>query len=135
MIILVLITKPQKSSGNHNFSGNFCYNLVNLSISIKCKVLRPFRPRPARIDKSSFQKMRLDGALLLLAISQFIINLMHSFMVNKTGKPFYHWLTWVKWLRMQGHRLPATLEVTSSNPSPGKIYNYNLNNKKGIPKS
>jgi hypothetical protein len=30
-------------------------------------------------------------------------------------------LTWVKWLRMQGHRLPATLEVTGSNPGPGKI--------------
>jgi hypothetical protein len=27
----------------------------------------------------------------------------------------------VKWLRMQGHRLPATLEVTGSNPGPGKI--------------
>jgi hypothetical protein len=30
-------------------------------------------------------------------------------------------LPWVKWLRMQGHRLPATLEVTGSNPGPGKI--------------
>jgi hypothetical protein len=29
--------------------------------------------------------------------------------------------TWVKWLRMQGHRLPATLEVTGSNPGQGKI--------------
>jgi hypothetical protein len=29
--------------------------------------------------------------------------------------------TWVKWLRMQGRCLPATLEVTGSNPSPGKI--------------
>jgi hypothetical protein len=29
--------------------------------------------------------------------------------------------TWIKWLRMQGHRLPATLEVTGSNPGPGKI--------------
>jgi hypothetical protein len=28
---------------------------------------------------------------------------------------------WVKWLRMQGHCLPATLEVTGSNPVPGKI--------------
>jgi hypothetical protein len=28
---------------------------------------------------------------------------------------------WIKWLRMQGHRLPATLEVTGSNPGPGKI--------------
>ncbi len=28
---------------------------------------------------------------------------------------------WVKWLRMQGHRLPATLEVTGSNPGPCKI--------------
>jgi hypothetical protein len=28
---------------------------------------------------------------------------------------------WVKWLSMQGHRLPATLEVTGSNPGPGKI--------------
>ncbi len=27
----------------------------------------------------------------------------------------------VKWLRMQGHRLPAPLEVTGSNPGPGKI--------------
>jgi hypothetical protein len=25
------------------------------------------------------------------------------------------------WLRMQGHHLPATLEVTGSNPGPGKI--------------
>ncbi len=33
----------------------------------------------------------------------------------KTG---FHW---VKWLRMQGHHLPATLEVTGSNPDPGKI--------------
>ncbi len=24
---------------------------------------------------------------------------------------------------MQGHHLPATLEVTGSNPGPGKIYN------------
>jgi hypothetical protein len=31
------------------------------------------------------------------------------------------YLTWVKWLRMQGHRLPAILEVTGSNPGPGKI--------------
>jgi hypothetical protein len=31
---------------------------------------------------------------------------------------------WVEWLRMQGHHLPATLEVTGLNPSPGKI---NLN--------
>ncbi len=31
---------------------------------------------------------------------------------------------WVKWLRMQGHCLPATLEVTGSNPGTGKI---NLN--------
>ncbi len=30
-------------------------------------------------------------------------------------------ITWVKWLRMQGHRLPATLEVTGSNPGPGNI--------------
>jgi hypothetical protein len=29
--------------------------------------------------------------------------------------------SWVKWLRMQGHLLPATLEVTGSNPGPGKI--------------
>jgi hypothetical protein len=28
---------------------------------------------------------------------------------------------WVKWLRMQGHRLAGTLEVTGSNPGPGKI--------------
>ncbi len=33
---------------------------------------------------------------------------------------------WVKWLRMQGHRLPATLEVTGLNPGPGKI-NLNKN--------
>ncbi len=28
---------------------------------------------------------------------------------------------WVKRLRMQGHRLPATLEVTGSNHGPGRI--------------
>jgi hypothetical protein len=28
---------------------------------------------------------------------------------------------WVKWLRMQGHLLPANLKVTGSNPGPGKI--------------
>ncbi len=28
---------------------------------------------------------------------------------------------WIKWLRMQGHWLPATLEATGSNPGPGKI--------------
>ncbi len=26
----------------------------------------------------------------------------------------------VKWLRMQGHGLPAILEITGSNPSPGQ---------------
>ena len=31
------------------------------------------------------------------------------------------YITWVKWLRMQGHRQPATLEVTGSNPGLGKI--------------
>jgi hypothetical protein len=30
-------------------------------------------------------------------------------------------LSWVKRLRMQGHHLPATLEVIGSNPDPGKI--------------
>ncbi len=44
------------------------------------------------------------------------------------------WLNWVKWLRMQGHRLPATLEVTDSNPGPGKI-NLIDKNTKGIPDS
>jgi hypothetical protein len=34
--------------------------------------------------------------------------------------------TWVEWLRMQGHCLPATLEATGSNPGPGKI-NLNKN--------
>ncbi len=29
-------------------------------------------------------------------------------------------LTWVKWLRMQGHRQTATLEVPGLNPGPGK---------------
>ncbi len=33
---------------------------------------------------------------------------------------------WVKWLRMQGHRLPSTLEVTNLNPGPDKI-NLNKN--------
>jgi hypothetical protein len=41
---------------------------------------------------------------------------------------------WVKWLRMQGHRLPATLEVTGSNPGPGKI-NLIEKNTNGIPDS
>ncbi len=40
-------------------------------------------------------------------------------------KDFYfdknHHMAWVKWLRMQGHRLPATLEVTGSRSGPGKI--------------
>ena len=35
---------------------------------------------------------------------------------------------------MQGHRLPATLEVTGSNPGPGKINLIEKNNK-GIPDS
>ncbi len=35
---------------------------------------------------------------------------------------------------MQGHRLPATLEVTGSNPGPGKI-NLIEKNAKGIPDS
>jgi hypothetical protein len=39
------------------------------------------------------------------------------------SKISYH--SWVKWLRMQGHRQPATLEVTGSNPGSGKI-NFNL---------
>ena len=30
-------------------------------------------------------------------------------------------LYWVKWLRIPEHRLTATLEVTGSNPGPGKI--------------
>jgi hypothetical protein len=43
---------------------------------------------------------------------------------------------WVKWLRMQGHRLPATLEVTGSNPGPGKINILKIEkNIKGIPDS
>jgi hypothetical protein len=29
--------------------------------------------------------------------------------------------SWDKLLRMQGHRLPATLEVTGLNPGPGRI--------------
>ncbi len=42
----------------------------------------------------------------------------------------------VKWLRLQGHRLPATLEVTGSNPGPGKInLNKNLKKTDGIPDS
>ncbi len=43
-------------------------------------------------------------------------------------------MTRVKWLRMQGHRLPATLEVTGSNPGPGKI-NLIEKNTNGIPDS
>jgi hypothetical protein len=35
---------------------------------------------------------------------------------------------------MQGHRLPATLEVTGSNPGPGKI-NLIEKNINGIPDS
>ncbi len=38
-------------------------------------------------------------------------------------------LYWVKWLRMQGHCLPATLEVTGSNPGPGKINVIKLKKK------
>jgi hypothetical protein len=30
-------------------------------------------------------------------------------------------LTWFKWLRMKGHCLHATLEVTGLNPGRGKI--------------
>ena len=40
----------------------------------------------------------------------------------------------VKWLRMQGRRLPATLEVTGSNPGPGKI-NLIEKTTNGIPDS
>ncbi len=37
-------------------------------------------------------------------------------------------------LRMPGHRLPATLEVTGSNPGPGKInLNKNLEETNEIP--
>ncbi len=36
-------------------------------------------------------------------------------------KKFVSEILWVKWLRMQGHRLPATPEITGSNPGPGKI--------------
>ncbi len=41
-------------------------------------------------------------------------------------------LFWVKWLRIQGHRLPATLEVTGSNPGPSEI-NLIEKNTNGIP--
>ncbi len=37
------------------------------------------------------------------------------------GSRFGYLSSWVKWLRMQGHRLPATLEVTGSNPGTSKI--------------
>ncbi len=30
---------------------------------------------------------------------------------------------WIKWLKMQGFCLPATLEVTGLNRGPGKTYN------------
>ncbi len=43
-----------------------------------------------------------------------------------TNSSTEHTMVWVKWLRMQGHRLPATLEVTGSNPGPGEI-NLNKN--------
>jgi hypothetical protein len=44
--------------------------------------------------------------------------------------------SWVKWLRMQWHRLPATLEVTGSNPAPGKINLIKIEkNTNGIPDS
>jgi hypothetical protein len=39
-----------------------------------------------------------------------------------------------KWLRMQEHRLPATLEVTGSNPGPGQI-NLIEKSTNGIPDS
>ncbi len=43
---------------------------------------------------------------------------------------------WVKWLRMQGHRLPATLEVTGLNPGQGKINLIIIEkNTNGIPDS
>ncbi len=53
---------------------------------------------------------------------------------ENTGLPRYIYLvnifkTWVKWLRMQGHCLPATLEITGSNPGTGTI-NWNKNWKK-----
>ncbi len=44
------------------------------------------------------------------------------------------YVLWVKWLRMQGHRLPATLKVTGSNPGPGKM-NLLEKNTNGIPDS
>ncbi len=39
---------------------------------------------------------------------------------------WFEFVTWIKWLRIQGQRLPATIEVTGSNPGPGKI-NLNKN--------
>ena len=35
----------------------------------------------------------------------------------------YQGRTWVKWLRMQGHHLTPTPEVTGSNPGPGNVKN------------
>jgi hypothetical protein len=45
-------------------------------------------------------------------------------------------IDWVKWLRMQGHRLPAILEVKGSNLVPGKINLIKIEkNTNGIPDS
>ncbi len=55
------------------------------------------------------------------------------FIPSETSKVLSN-TTGVKWLRMQGHRLPATLEITGSNPGPGKI-NLIEKNTNGIPDS